>query len=378
MEISSSLFAPKKEVRRIAVVGGGRSSAVGLAHMSALAMAKRWSLVAAAPSASMEFDGTPKLPGFFDYEVPRIFRDWRAMLSDPSLEIDTVLVLAPTPLHFEISQAVLETGRHLICEKPGATSYAEITELVDLQRRKGVPAHVVFNYTGFPAYRAMLGYLSESRIGGILSVRAEMLQHGFRRKASGAVPMPQRWRLRDYKIPTVSLDLGVHVLKMVELILRQSEFNLVANVSESPLFGVAESVDILGNSLAGEALAISYGKRFLGKENSLRFQVFGELGALEWSLEAADELKITNDRGISTVLTRESYEHDFPQVMGLSRFKSGHPNGFVEGLANYYEMVFDDLAGNIDPILRAVTHPDVAPTLFSLEHMRIMNSGVEE
>src|SRR5690606_41004609 len=46
----------------------------------------------------------------------------------------------------------------------------------------------------------------------LLHVQIEMPQEGFvRLDAKGEKPLPQAWRLKDGFIPTISLDLGVHL-----------------------------------------------------------------------------------------------------------------------------------------------------------------------
>src|SRR5690606_39792214 len=49
--------------------------------------------------------------------------DWRALISDPA--VDIVCVTTPNKLHAEIAIAALEAGKHVHCEKPMALTLAE-------------------------------------------------------------------------------------------------------------------------------------------------------------------------------------------------------------------------------------------------------------
>src|SRR5262245_61122679 len=53
----------------------------------------------------------------------RIFGDYRELLARDDL--DAVAVVLPSHLHFEVSRAVLESGRHLLLEKPMCLSVAD-------------------------------------------------------------------------------------------------------------------------------------------------------------------------------------------------------------------------------------------------------------
>jgi predicted dehydrogenase len=55
---------------------------------------------------------------------------WRQLLGDPAVE--ALVVASPPATHAEIVRTALESGRHVFCEKPLATSAAEARELAAL------------------------------------------------------------------------------------------------------------------------------------------------------------------------------------------------------------------------------------------------------
>ncbi len=59
--------------------------------------------------------------------------DWQEMLADP--EIDAVAIATPVSTHYAIARAALTAGKHVLIEKPMASSVKECLELIDLSKR---------------------------------------------------------------------------------------------------------------------------------------------------------------------------------------------------------------------------------------------------
>jgi myo-inositol 2-dehydrogenase/D-chiro-inositol 1-dehydrogenase len=64
----------------------------------------------------------------------RAYADYREMLARE--ELDAVAVVVPSHLHFEMGRAVLESGRHLLLEKPMCLSVLDCQVLVALARSR--------------------------------------------------------------------------------------------------------------------------------------------------------------------------------------------------------------------------------------------------
>jgi predicted dehydrogenase len=60
-------------------------------------------------------------------------------------DVDLVCVATPDHRHFEIARAVLESGKHLLVEKPSVLSLSELDELERLARDRHVLAKVVYH-----------------------------------------------------------------------------------------------------------------------------------------------------------------------------------------------------------------------------------------
>lgn len=65
-----------------------------------------------------------------DYPAIRSYPSVAALLADPAIEL--VVVNTPSNTHFELARQALRAGKHVLLEKPVATSGAELAELIAL------------------------------------------------------------------------------------------------------------------------------------------------------------------------------------------------------------------------------------------------------
>ncbi|MBA2249350.1 MAG: Gfo/Idh/MocA family oxidoreductase [Chitinophagaceae bacterium] len=74
--------------------------------------------------------------------------DAEAIINDP--EIDAVIIATPVYSHFELAQKALLNGKHVLLEKPMASSLAECEKLIELSLQKNLVLMVdhTFLYTG--------------------------------------------------------------------------------------------------------------------------------------------------------------------------------------------------------------------------------------
>src|SRR5208282_3347565 len=77
------------------------------------------------------------------FNIPTIATDYLDLLRDPA--IDAVHVCTPNAQHFSMAKAALQAGKHVLCEKPLATTVEEAEELVALAARKNLRNCVCHN-----------------------------------------------------------------------------------------------------------------------------------------------------------------------------------------------------------------------------------------
>lgn len=70
-----------------------------------------------------------------DHPAAKIYSDYCQMLAEE--ELDLCDVVLPSDLHFSVARDCLESGRHVLLEKPMALELAHCTELIELARSRG-------------------------------------------------------------------------------------------------------------------------------------------------------------------------------------------------------------------------------------------------
>ena len=118
---------------RLALVGCGRIAQV--AHLPALEKAEGVQLVAVSdPSADVAGAVARR------YAVPSAYTDQSQVFADASVE--AVLVAAPDRFHGPIATEALQAGKHVLVEKPLASTAREAGALVELVERTGLVLQV--------------------------------------------------------------------------------------------------------------------------------------------------------------------------------------------------------------------------------------------
>jgi len=82
------------------------------------------------------------------YPQVQLFKDAEEIFNDA--EIDAVVLATPINTHYTLAKKALEKNKHVLVEKPLATSRAEVLELIDIAGSKGLSLMVdhTFLYTG--------------------------------------------------------------------------------------------------------------------------------------------------------------------------------------------------------------------------------------
>ena len=194
--------------------------------------------------------------------------------------MDAIIILTPTDQHKLQVLQCLKAGIPVICEKALASSTEEANE-IQMQLRHGGFLAVTYNYTGYPMIRELKRMIAHGSLGKIHQINVEMPQEGFARVNQEGVPiLPQQWRLQDGKIPTISLDLGVHLHMLVLFLSGEKPISVVAT---SDTFGnfdkIIDNVSCLARYTNNVNCNIWFSKTALGQRNGMKVCVYGQLGS---------------------------------------------------------------------------------------------------
>jgi myo-inositol 2-dehydrogenase/D-chiro-inositol 1-dehydrogenase len=131
----------------------------------------------------------------------RVYDDFRALLGHADL--DVVDVVLPTDLHYEVGRAVLESGRHLLLEKPMALSVAHCDELIALAQRRGKHLAVGHELRLSSLWGTIKERVAAGAVGRPLYLLIELWRRPYRQGSEG-------WRYDSRRVGNWVLEEPIH------------------------------------------------------------------------------------------------------------------------------------------------------------------------
>jgi len=105
------------------------------------------------------------------WNIPHVYEDYNEMLKRE--DIDLVSVCVPNFLHHRVVLAAARAGKHIVCEKPLATSLADAVEMVRVCRENRVKLFYAEDWVFAPALRRTEQILAEGAVGRICYVKGK-------------------------------------------------------------------------------------------------------------------------------------------------------------------------------------------------------------
>lgn len=333
---------------RLGFIGGAVNSAVGYAHFTACTLDKKFQLVTGCFSRHKEINQETGIA--YGVAPDRVHHNWDSLLEEEAKSIDAILILTPTPTHFPIIKRAIEKNIPIICEKSLTASLNEALEIEAHSKLHAGFLAVTYNYTGYPMLRELRHKIKAGHLGELQQIHVEMPQEGFLRTISGQPPNPQQWRLIDSEIPTVSLDLGIHAHHLVEFLGAGEAVDVISDQRTYGFFKeIVDDISCIARYPNNLRVNYWYGKTAMGYRNGLRIRVFGSKASAEWVQAQSEELIFSTQDGRREIVDRGSPELLTANFPRYTRFKPGHPAGFIEAFANLYTDIADQLATNSLP-----------------------------
>jgi predicted dehydrogenase len=211
-------------------------------------------------------------------------------------DLDAVINITPIPLHGATSRQILAAGKHLVVEKPIATSVAEADELIDLAREKGV-AYVVAPPNMLQPNRQLAKRLvAAGAIGQPCFARVRSSHGG---PASGAWPLDPTWFYQEGSGPL--FDMGVYGIHDITGILGPAKrvvafsgiTEKVRTVRAGPFAGTKIEVTADDNTLlmldfGNSAFAVVDGTFNVNAAKSPQIEIFGRAGTINLNNQTQD------------------------------------------------------------------------------------------
>lgn len=323
------------------MVGGGLTSFIGPVHRKALAIDGQIELVCGAfsidPVESKQTGESLFLdPARVYATYPEMFEKEKQM--PPDKRIDFVSVVTPNHVHYAPTKMALESGFHVVVEKPIAFSLTEAKSLEKLVAKTGLILALTHTYTGYPMVKEARQLVASGKIGKVRKVFVEYPQGWLSGPLEKTGNMQASWRTdpKQSGMGGAIGDIGTHAANLAEYI-TGSDITEVCSMLNAVVPGRMLDDDCsmlvrFDNGASGVLLATQVAA---GDENNLNIRVYGEKGGIEWRQEEPNTLVLKWLDKPKEIL-RAGWKYLSDESKAYTRTPAGHPEGYLEAFANIY------------------------------------------
>ena len=332
---------------KTAVIGAGF---MGRVHTEAIRRLGNVDVVAVA--ASPVKDAT-KVAHTFD--VPHVTGNWKSLVADD--EVEAVHLCTPNALHYPMAKAFMEAGKHVLCEKPLATSSAEAAEMVQIAKQHKVVHCTNHNLRYYPVVQHIRQIVEAGELGDILVVQGTYSQDWL------LYDTDYNWRIESKANgrSRVVGDIGSHWMDMIQHLTGLKITSLCADIQTFHKTRKRPKVSIetfAGKTLKPEdyeevpietedfaSVLVRLGDRCRGAytvsqvsagcKNRFVVEIYGTKCGVRWNQEVPDELWIGHRNNPNQLILKD------PSLLrGKAAGYADLPGGHSEGYDDTHKQVF--------------------------------------
>ncbi len=147
----------------------------------------------------------------------KTYEDYKELLKDPA--VDAVVVAGPNSLHASQSIEALNAGKHVLVEKPMATTREDAKAMIAASEKTGKYLMIGLNQRLMPPHMKAKQLLTDNRLGKILAFRTAFQHPG---PEGWSVDAAKSWFFKKGQaFMGVTGDLGVHKADLLRWLLGQ-------------------------------------------------------------------------------------------------------------------------------------------------------------
>jgi predicted dehydrogenase len=292
--------------------------------------------------------------------VPRAYADLDEILADPRVEV--VHVTSPNDLHASQALAILDAGKHVVCEKPLAMTAGESAALVARAAATGLVNATNFNIRFYPLNQHAHELVTGGGLGEVRLVTGRYFQDWL------LLDSDWNWRLQPERGGALRAvgDIGSHWLDLMTFVTGQHVAEVMADLTTfietrreptGPVetFSTERSAETVSRDIATEDAAtillrfdggargaVSISQISPGRKNSLLFEIDGSDGAWAWDSEQPDQAWQGHRERPNEILIRN------PALMNATgqaaaALPGGHVEGFFDTFCAHFRAVYADV-----------------------------------
>ena len=302
-------------------------------------------------------------------------------LADP--DVRAVHICTPNAYHAPMAEAALRAGKHVLCEKPLATSSADAARMAALAASQGLRNCTCHNLRYYPQVQQMRALREAGELGEILVVQGTYSQDWL------LYDTDWNWRIdsKDGGPSRALADIGSHWCDMAEHVTGLRITSLCADLQtfhktrKRPKHAVETfagktltpaDVDIvpIGSEDFG-AVVFRMGERTrgaytasqvsAGRKNRLSIEIYGTKSSVAWDQEKPDELWMGQRNEPNRIAVKD------PSLLrDPARAFADLPGGHSEGYDDTFKQVFRRFYRSIEDPAAAPEYPQFADGLRQL------------
>ncbi len=279
-----------------------------------------------------------------------------------NMDIDSVHICTPNNLHFEMAKKALLAGKHVICEKPLATTIKEAEELVELAEKNNLVNAIHFNIRYYPLIRQMKVMREKGELGEVYSILGSYLQDWLFYETD------YNWRLEPEQSgeSRAVADIGSHLIDLLEYISGleivevMADFNTIHKTRKKPLKPIEtysgmmlkpedyadvpiyteDQANVLLRFNNGNKGVVSVSQVSAGRKNRLSLEIAGSNQTFSWTSEDPNNLWIGKRNSYNGMFMRDPSLFDETSRKLIS-FPGGHNEGFPDTSKQMFKEVYE-------------------------------------
>jgi len=311
----SDMRAPGRKTR-FGVVGAGLWGSFHCKTLNSIEAAELYAVCDLNPERAAEMQR--------QFGATKVYTDYRELIADP--EVEAVTVATPDFAHGDIVLAAIEAGKHVMSEKPLATTLAEAEAIANAAAASGVKVMVDFHNRVNPAIHMARETVLSGEIGAPLHATARLSNTQWVpfELLSWAAKSSALWFLGSHSVDALRFVLGAEV-KRVQAVVRRGHLAAHGVDTADVHFSLLE----FDNGVVAAMENSWVLPRDLPLAFDFRMDIVGEKGEIETSTAQNGTFKKYVGGGLRAA-----------DLLGITPAAGGRIGGFVtEAIARFVDAV---------------------------------------
>ena len=268
------------------------------------------------------------------------FTDYRDMIQQPDL--DAIIVAATNTTHAEMSIASLMSGKHVMCEKPMATSLEDGAKMMEAAKKAGKKLMIAHNQRLEPAHIKAKEIIQSGKLGKVLTFTTVFGHPG---SEDWAIDGEETWFYRK-EISGLGVlgDLAIHKLDLLRWILQDEYTQASASLDTlNKKYPSGELIDVEDNAVCilrtkkGAMGSVIASWTYQKENNSTT--LYCEKGVVQIYVDPEFPLAVHYD------YQNSEYHKLGRKSTNLAQLKSGIVDAFVAALVEDHEVPIPGIEG---------------------------------